>query len=275
MAIHDGTIVAGVSPRISQAKFAAVLRNHPSPAANEAEAGWEVVRATGVDPLFALAVFHQESQFGTDGVCFEFNSKSPGNTRSSRTGVGEVFQAPPNGQFIRYPSWTEGWRDLAFRIVDPSYDYAKQGRRAIRPILELWAPEDDPNDPFDFNKTDVYVSKVVNNMTAWADQTAGGDQDACPPFPPPPFDGTDKQIGDVVFHAAKQMVQVAQDGLRCRQFALQTSCETREPLRQGQAFQALYWVDGEEVEGQRRWWISDSGSRIWAGGTMQQPGQTG
>jgi hypothetical protein len=267
MAIHDGTIVAGVSPRISQAQFAAVLRNHPSPAANEAEAGWEVVRATGVDPLFALAVFHQESQFGTDGVCFEFNSRSPGNTRSSRTGIGDAFEAPPNGRFIRYPSWTEGWRDMAFRIVDPAYDYALQRRRTIRPILELWAPEDDANDPNDFNNTDRYVANVVRNMTAW------GDQVACTPFPPPPFDGTDKQLGDVVFHAVGQSVQVAQDGLRCRQFALPTSCETRDPLRQGETFQALYWVDGEEVEGQRRWWISDSGSRIWSGGTRQKPGE--
>ncbi|MCD6028149.1 MAG: N-acetylmuramoyl-L-alanine amidase, family 2 [Thermomicrobiales bacterium] len=269
MAIHDGTIVVGVSPRISQERFAAVLRNHPSPAAGEAEASWEAVQAEGVDPLFALAIFHQESQFGTDGVCFEFDSKSPGNTRSSRTGVGVRFEAPPNGHFIRYPSWTEGWRDAAFRLVDPAYDYAMQHRRTIRPILELWAPEDDPNDPHGFNKTDRYVANVVRNMIAW------GDQVACTPFPPPPFDGADKQIGDIVFHAAARTVQVAQDGLRCRQFALPTSCETREPLRQGETFQALYWVEGEDVNGQRRWWVSDSGSRIWAGGTVQQPGQPG
>ena len=128
MAIHEGTIVVGASPRIGRATFAAVLRNHPGPAADEAEAGWEAVRAEGVDPLFALAVVHQESQHGTDGVCFEFNSRSPGNTRSSRT---------------------------------------------------------------------------------------------------------------------------------------------------GDMFQALYWVDGEAVDGQRRWWISDSGSRIWGGSTVQQPGETG
>jgi hypothetical protein len=269
MAIHDGTIVAGVTPRISRAKFASVLRNHPSPAADEAEAGWDAVHAAGVDPLFALAAFHQESQFGTDGVCFEFTSRSPGNTRSSRTGIGDAFEAPPNGRFIRYPSWTEGWRDMAFRLVDPTFVYATEQRRTIHPIIERWAPPDDPNDPHGFNNTDRYVANVVRNMTAW------GDQVACAPFPPPPFDGTDKHIGDVVFHAVGQRVQVAQDGLRCRQFALPTSCETREPLRQGETFQALYWVDGDEVEGQRRWWISDSGSRIWAGGTVQQTGEPG
>lgn len=269
MAIHDGTTVVAVAPRISQTGFAGLLRERGSPAAEQAEAGWAAVEATGVDPLFALAVFHQESQFGTDGVCFEFNSRSPGNTRSSRTGVGEPFQSPRHGTFIRYPSWSEGWRDLAFRLADPTFVYAQEGRRTIRPIIERWAPPDDAFDPDDFNNTDRYVANVVRNMTAW------GDQVACTPFPPPPFDGADKQVGDVVFHAVGQTVEVAQAGLHCRQFAFPGSCETRDPLRQGDTFEALYWVDGEPIDGQRRWWIAESGARIWGGGTAPQPGETG
>jgi hypothetical protein len=68
------------------------------------------------------------------------------------------------------------------------------------------------------------------------------------------------------------MVEVDVDGLRCRQFADPETCETREPLRRGDTFEALYWVDGVEVDDERRWWVAESGSRIWSGGTRQKPG---
>jgi hypothetical protein len=97
----------------------------------------------------------------------------------------------------------------------------------------------------------------------------------CPLFPPPSFDGSDKQVGDVVFHAATQTVEVAADRLPCVQFAFQDSCETRSPLRTGDTFEALYWVEGEAVDGEQRWWVAKSGSRIWSGGTVQRPGETG
>jgi hypothetical protein len=279
MAINSSTTVVGVTPRISSAKFTAILRDHGSSAAHSAEAGYAAVEQQGVDPAFALAIFHQESQFGVDGVCKDFATLSPGNTRSTRTGVGQVIDTPV-GPFVRYPSWTEGWRDLAFRLVDPLFFYALQQRRTIRPILELWAP---PNDIFDkdgLNNTDIYVRNVARNMTEWADLPDGGTPieggvAPCPLFPPPSFDGSDKQVGDVVFHAATQTVEVAADRLPCVQFAFQDSCETRSPLRTGDTFEALYWVEGEAVDGEQRWWVAKSGSRIWSGGTVQRPGETG
>jgi hypothetical protein len=63
--------------------------------------------------------------------------------------------------------------------------------------------------------------------------------------------------------------------LPCLQFADPGSCQTREPLRQGETFEALYWVVGKEIEGEPRWWVSKSGSRIWSGGTVQKPGIAG
>jgi hypothetical protein len=278
MAINSSTVVVGVSPRISPAKFTEILRDHGSPATMSAEVGYAAVEQQGVDPAFALAIFHQESQFGIDGVCKDFATLSPGNTRSTRTGIGQVIDTP-FGPFVRYPSWTDGWRDLAFRLVDPLFFYALQQRRTIRPILELWAP---PNDIFDINglnNTDIYVNHVVQHIIDWSDVPGGGQPTPtggpeCSPVPPPPFDGTDKQVGDVIFHATAQTVEVAADGLPCQQFAFQGSCETREPLQSGDTFEALYWVEGEAVDGERRWWVAKSGSRIWSGGTMQKPGAT-
>jgi hypothetical protein len=281
MAINAFTTVVGVTPRLSQARFATILRQRGSPAAGEAspEDAWDLVRQQGVDPAFALAIFHQESQFGTDAASAtaQFGLRNAGHTRTSRIGVGHQVDTPW-GPFIRYPSWSEGWRDLAFRLVDPEFFYARQGRRTIRPIIELWAPPDDIFDVDGLNNTERYVRNVVHNMTDWIDLADGGTPttvaEPCPLAPPPPFDGSDKQVGDVVFHAAAQTVQVVQEGLRCRQFADPTSCETRGPLHQGDTFEALYWVEGQEVAGERRWWVARSGSRIWSGGTIQRPGET-
>jgi hypothetical protein len=259
MAIHDESTVVGVAPRISQQRFTQILRDFPSPAAAEAEAGWNAVAEEGVDPLFALAVFHQESQFGTDGVCLNYATRSPGNTRSSLIGVGEIV-ATEFGNFVRYPRWTDGWRDLGRRLSDPDYVYQREGRRAIRQIIYRWAP------PEDFgNDTEAYIARVASNMNAWQDVV-------CQPESPPSYDGADKQVNETVFHAARQTVEVATDGLACRQWADPSSCETRSALRRGDSFQALYWVEGVEIEGERRWWVAESGSRIWSGGTVQRPG---
>lgn len=279
MAFNDATVVVGVTPRLSKEKFTQILRERASPAASESDPAfaWSVVQENGVDPAFALAIFHQESQFAKDsGSAVVLHAlRNPGHTRSSRIGVGTTVQTQW-GKFIRYPSWTDGWRDAAFRLVDPQYDYAKQGRRGIRRILELWAPPDDPAAP-GINNTDIYVRNVVRNMTDWVDLPAGGQpttviHPGCPPDPPPAFDGTDQQVGPVTFHAAAQTVTVVREGLPCHKYADPATCETRGPLARGDTFEALYWVEGKEVSGQDRWWVARSGSRIWGGGTSPRPG---
>lgn len=259
MSIHQQTVVVGVAPRIGPEGFARILRAAESPAAAEAAEGWQAVASHGVDPLFALAVFHKESQFGRDGVCFDYQTRGPGNTRTSRTGVGSPVDTEFR-QFIRYPTWTEGWRDLAYRLVDPEFDYAKAELRAIRPIIFTWAP------PFDFGQnTELYVADVVRNMAAWQDVP-------CAPVRPPAFDGADKTVGEVLFHAAGRRVEVERDGLRRRQFADPASCETGDPFAPGAVFDAAYWVEGALADGERRWWVTAAGDRIWAGGTRQKPG---
>ena len=151
------TLVVGTLPRVSPGRFVAVLREAQSPAAAEAEAGYWAVVQHAVDPLFALAVFRHESQYGRVGICAAYGTKNPGNTRSSRTGVGEVVSTP-RGPFVRYPNWTEGFRDLAYRLVDPTFVYAQRQLQTIGEIIPVWAPAADNNRP------EAYIASVVKTM---------------------------------------------------------------------------------------------------------------
>mgnify|MGYP001031576381 CR=1 FL=1 len=140
-------LVTGVLPRIDADGFAAVLAAAGSPAAPEARASWAAVAAEGVDPLFALAVFGHESRFGTAGLVAAYELRNPGATRTGRTGLGEPVHVAGRGQFWRYPSWTEGFRDLARRLVDPDFVYRRQHADTVERIVPLWAPASDGNDP--------------------------------------------------------------------------------------------------------------------------------
>ena len=47
--------------------------------------------------------------------------------------------------------------------------------------------------------------------------------------------------------------------------------QTRAPLKDNEGFGVLGWVNGEEVKGDRRWWITKSYSRIHVSGTKEKP----
>ncbi len=167
MSFDDGTTVVGVTPRIRRKAFAQFLSERNSPAAAEAADGWKVVQEQGVDPLFALAVFQEESHFATDPntVTVQFQTRSPGNTRTSRLGLGQTVDTQ-HGQFVKYDSWRDGWHDMAFRLVDPSFVYVQEGRRTIRRIIERFAPPSE-------NNTERYIARVVQFMNDHA--TTAGD----------------------------------------------------------------------------------------------------
>jgi hypothetical protein len=162
MFIGRETLVIDTEPRISQDEFRDLLITRESPAAMDAEQAWDIVRDQGVDPLFALAVYHQESQFATDpeSATVRFGLRNPGHTRTSRIGFTEQVNTP-HGLFMRYPTWGDGWRDLAFRLVDPDFVYVQEGRRTIAPIITRWAPPPE-------NDTENYIARVVSFMNEFA-----------------------------------------------------------------------------------------------------------
>ena len=263
MGIDERTVVVGVPPRIGRERFASILRERESPAAAEAEAGWDAVVGQGVDPLFALAIFHQESQFGIDGICFDHQTRSPGNTRTSRTGIGEQVQTDL-GPFVRYPSWAEGWRDLAFRLVDPTFEYHKKGLRAIRPIIETWAPRTDfGNDP------DNYIKRVVVNMNDWMETDVAVEETAeeRPVATPTIFDIRNNADAERFFLSTTQPTPNS-DGVPARDFLLSRCI----PNRNGGSAQfiVLHVQEGVTVGSLEHWTrgVDEKGRRIAASATV-------
>ncbi len=78
-------------------------------------------------------------------------------------------------------------------------------------------------------------------------------------------------VNNVVFHPADRRVESNIDGLRRRKWAHSQACQTGDPLNRGDRIRALFWVKGENVEGNERWWVAEDGSRIWSGGTVEKP----
>jgi len=166
MFVGAETVVVDVEPRISRKEFAFVLDQRGSPAAGEAGDAWDIITAEGVDPLFALALFHQESQLATDpeSATARFDLRNPGHTRTSRIGAGQPVNTPW-GQFMQYETWSDGWRDLAHRLVDPSFVYQQEGRRTVGPIIRRWAPASE-NDP------ENYIARSTTFMNQFASPDA-------------------------------------------------------------------------------------------------------
>lgn len=153
-------VVAQTQPDLSLEAFTAILESASSPALVEAPQCYQAVRSAGVSIAFATAIFWKESNFGTNG--FATANKNPGNTRSSITGIGfEVTTT--KGKFIRYPSWFEGFRDIAWRLVAPKYVYALGGLTTIEQIITKWAPPEE-------NDTEDYIATVVRVMNKWIPQ---------------------------------------------------------------------------------------------------------
>lgn len=161
MAVDRNTQVVGVGPDISAGTFSQVLQSANSPAAGEAGQAYQAIVAEKVSPAFCLSVFQHESRYATDpaSMVVKHSTKNPGNCRTSRTGAGQVIPTE-RGNFVKYPDWTSGFKDLARRLVDPGFAYAMSGAKTIGQILPIWAPASDGNNP------DGYINAVVNSMNS-------------------------------------------------------------------------------------------------------------
>ena len=109
-------IIAG--PTITKASFVDRLRAVSSPALASGSAIYNELIARGVNPAFALGLFHAESSSGTKG--YAVTTLNWGNMlyHSWQTAYGAVPYAPGNGYtYARFPSWLAGVQAFAHLVI--------------------------------------------------------------------------------------------------------------------------------------------------------------
>ena len=92
----------------------------------------------------------------------------------------------------------------------------------------------------------------------------------------PVLDGDNEWEGDrdivvngILFHADPRVVTTKRRAA-FRQWAYFKARKTRWDVREGIQIRVLGWVEGEERDGISKWWIGRTGSRTWAGHTVEK-----
>jgi len=140
------------APSIDVALIRRVLLRYNSPAADEAQALYDLGIARGIDPAYCLAFFIMESAAGTQGVAR--TTYSVGNIRALRG-------QPEFEGYRRYDTWRDGIADW-YRLIDELYVH-ELGLTTLDAIVPVYAPSADSNDPA------AYILTVKRLVAGWRD----------------------------------------------------------------------------------------------------------
>lgn len=148
-------------PRISPARFRAVLAQHASPALSQSDALYLICTQRGIDPAIALAFFVHESQCGTRGVATR--TKNWGNLRK-----GQGNQLFNQRGWAYYDSWLKSLSDWCLLITAKYIQLWKLD--TVGKALPKYAPQSDNNVPH------RYAAAVCRMVSEWqaADAAAAG-----------------------------------------------------------------------------------------------------
>ena len=146
-------------PRISAARFKALLKTKNSPAVPESDGIYDILEAEGVDPSFALAQFRVESQYGTSGIAKVTGSWGNMLYDSDLTILSGDPYAPGNGYtYATYNSYHEAITDYCRYLAWYESEY---GLDTIYEATWRWLG---PGKPIGNPGHLSYVSTVVNDM---------------------------------------------------------------------------------------------------------------
>lgn len=138
------------SPTVTTALINQVLANAHSPAQGLGTVLYHLGVQYDIDPAFALAFFHHESDYGTRGMAVVTHSL--GNIRCT-PGFGSCVDG-----YRSYATWEQGIADWYALIHDV---YVAQGRDTVATILPIYAPVADGND------VQAYVRAVMEDVARW------------------------------------------------------------------------------------------------------------
>jgi Mannosyl-glycoprotein endo-beta-N-acetylglucosaminidase len=137
-------------PSIDAAFINSVLKRYHSPASGDGETFYEQGVRYGIDPVFALAFFMEESTFGTKGVARMTHS------------LGNIRATPGYHSYHgyrSYKSWMEGSEDW-YRLIAQLY-VKRWGLTTVDQIIPIYAPSRDRNNPTG------YIHNVKRAVDRW------------------------------------------------------------------------------------------------------------
>jgi hypothetical protein len=143
------------SPTVSAALINQVLAAYGSPLAGQGQALYDLGIKYGIDPVFCLAFFVQESDAGTRGEAAL--THSVGNLRPEAG-------APSLDGYRYYNTWLEGAEDW-YRLISNVY-VAQWNLSRVDTIVPVYAPGNDDND------VTTYISNVEELVALWRAQSA-------------------------------------------------------------------------------------------------------
>ncbi|HLX41194.1 MAG TPA: glucosaminidase domain-containing protein [Ktedonobacteraceae bacterium] len=153
---HLRSYVLPVKPSVSADFINQVLDYYHSPAAGKGQALYNDGVKYGIDPVYALAFFMQESTFGTQGVATVTHSL--GNIRAN---TGD----PQYHGYRMYSTWEAGFEDW-YKLM--AHQYIGQWKlTTVDQIVPIYAPGSDNND------VTTYIQNVKNAVDIWHSGSVG------------------------------------------------------------------------------------------------------
>lgn len=153
---HLRAYVLPVKPSVSADFINQVLDYYHSPAAGKGQALYNDGVKYGIDPVYALAFFMQESTFGTQGVATVTHSL--GNIRAN---AGD----PQYHGYRMYSTWEAGFADW-YQLM--AHQYIGQWKlTTVDQIIPIYAPGSDNND------VTTYIASVKNAVDVWHSGAVG------------------------------------------------------------------------------------------------------
>lgn len=146
----DTTYKVAGAPTVSADFINQVLDVYDSPAQGKGQALHDLGEKYGIDPVYALAFFLQESRFGTTGVARV--TLSLGNIRATHG------YASYDG-YRKYKTWEEGFEDW-YKLIKEQY-VQEWKLSTIDQIIPVYAPSSDHND------VDAYIQAVKSAVNSW------------------------------------------------------------------------------------------------------------
>src|SRR4051812_3891619 len=137
-------------PSVDVALIRRVLNSYNSPAADQAQAFYDLGVARGIDPAYCLAFFIVESGAGTRGVAR--TTYSIGNIRA-------LAGQPSFEGYRRYDTWYDGIADW-YRLIDEVYVH-ELNLTTLDAIVPVYAPSHDANEPA------LYILTVKRLVARW------------------------------------------------------------------------------------------------------------